>query len=142
GVWSVDLADVAGLAALGDPAPADALVVALAVAAALRVQGEPGRPLPDTLLASLRPKQLLLVLDGCERLLDACIAWVDGMLRACPHVRVLATSRAVFGIAGETACRVPPLGVPNEDLPMSGADVVAAVVESAAVRLFADRAAA
>jgi predicted ATPase/class 3 adenylate cyclase len=136
GVWPVDLA------VLGNPALADPTLVALAVAASLQVQGEPGRPLPATLLDYLRPKQLLLVLDGCERLLDACATWVDSVLRACPHVRVLATSRTVFGIAGETAWRVPPLGVPGEDLPAGEAGPVSAALASDAVRLFADRAAA
>ena len=141
GVWPVDVAALAD-PALASPELADPTLVALAVAASLRVQGEPGRPLPATLLDYLRPKQLLLVLDGCEGLLDACATWVDSVLRACPHVRVLATSRTVFGIVGETVWRVPPLGVPDEDLSADRAALVATTLKADAVRLFVDRATA
>ena len=73
GVWLVELA------ALADPA-----LVPQAVAAAVGVREEPGRPLLATLTDALRPKRLLLVLDNCEHLLDACARLADALLRACP----------------------------------------------------------
>src|SRR5207237_2848216 len=82
GVW------LAELAALADPA-----LVPQTVAAALGVREEPGRPLTQTLLDYLRPKLLLLVLDNCEHLLAACAQLADTLLRGCPNLRLLASSR-------------------------------------------------
>ena len=101
GVW------LAELGALADPA-----LVPQAVAAAVGVREEPDRPLLATLTAALRPKRLLLVLDNCEHLLDACARLAEALLRAGPGVRVLATSRAPLGAAGEALSPVPPLGLP------------------------------
>ncbi|MGH2352814.1 MAG: ATP-binding protein, partial [Chloroflexota bacterium] len=125
GVWLV------ALAALADPA-----LVPHAVAQAVGVREEPGRPLLGTLADALRPKRLLLVLDNCEHLLDACAHLADALLRACPHLRVLATGREALGIAGETAWRVPSLGLPDaRHLPP-----VEVLSQYEAVRLFIDRA--
>ena len=76
GVW------LAELAALADPA-----LVPQAAAAAVGVREEPGRPLLATLADALRPRRLLLVLDNCEHLLDACARLADALLRACPRLR-------------------------------------------------------
>jgi non-specific serine/threonine protein kinase len=94
---------------------------------------------------ALRPRRLLLVLDNCEHLLDACARLADALLRACPHMRLLATSREALGIAGEAAWRVPSLPVPP--VPAEGGAAAsppdaADLGRYAAVRLFADRAAA
>jgi predicted ATPase len=133
GVW------LAELAALADPA-----LVPQAVAAAVGVREEPGRPLLPTLTAALAPRRVLLVLDNCEHLLDACARLVDALLRACPHVRLLCTSREALGIAGEAVWRVPSLAVPAAAAGLHapvGPDA-AGLARSAAVRLFVDRAAA
>ena len=98
---------------------------------------EPGRPLPATLAEALRPKRLLLVLDNCEHLLDACARLADELLRACPHLTVLATSREALGVAGEAPYRVPSLAVPGPDA-RPPAETLA---QYEAVRLFAARAA-
>ena len=127
GVW------LAELAALADPA-----LVPQAVAAAVGVREEPGRPLLATLTDALRPKRLLLVLDNCEHLLDACARLADALLRACPHLRVLATSREALGIAGEVPYRVPSLALP--DAQRTGRPP-RALAPSEAVRLFVERAA-
>ncbi|MGH2344603.1 MAG: helix-turn-helix domain-containing protein, partial [Chloroflexota bacterium] len=82
GVWLVELA-----------AQAEPVLVPGAVAAALDVREEPGRLLTATLQDSLRDRRLLLVLDNCEHLVAACAALVGALLRACPHLRILATSR-------------------------------------------------
>ena len=61
----------------------------------------------------LRRRRLLLLLDNCEHLLEACARLADALLRGCPGVRMLATSRELLGVAGETAWRVPSLGPPG-----------------------------
>jgi predicted ATPase/DNA-binding transcriptional regulator YiaG len=88
-------------------------LVAEAVAATLRVRAPPGQPLADALAAALQSKGVLLVLDNCEHLVDACARLAELLLRACPGVRVLATSREPLGIGGEALYRVPPLALPN-----------------------------
>jgi hypothetical protein len=103
GVWLVELAP------LVDPALVDQ-----AVAAAVGVREESGQPLRATLLAALRARRLLLLLDNCEHLLDACARLADVLLRGCPHLRILATSREALGIGGEVTHRVPSLTAPHE----------------------------
>jgi predicted ATPase/DNA-binding CsgD family transcriptional regulator len=91
-----------------------------------------------TLADSLAGRQALLVLDNCEHLLDACAVLAGALLRACPDLRVLATSRQVLGVPGEVTFPVPPMPVPGEgDLPVSEH-----LLEYEAVRLFAERGAA
>ena len=129
-----DGAWLAELAALRDPA-----LVPQAVAGAVGVREEPGRALLATLTDALRAKRLLLVLDTCEHLLDACARLADGLLRTCAHLTVLATSREALGIAGETTWRVPSLAlpaVPDSRHPLP----VEALTRSEAVALFVDRA--
>jgi predicted ATPase/DNA-binding NarL/FixJ family response regulator len=86
----------------------------------------------------LRARQLLLVLDGCEHLADACAVLADALLRACPGLRILAVSRHVLGVAGEVTIAVPPMTVPGEVGPAGPEELMRAE----AVRLFAGRAAA
>ncbi len=121
------------LAALADP-----LLVPQTVAAALDVPEESDRPLQATLLGVLRDKHLLIVMDNCEHVVVACALLVDTLLRDCPDVRVLATSREALGVAGEVTWRVPPLSVPDPVLSPS----VEIVARSEAVRLFVERATA
>lgn len=102
GAWLVELA------ALSDPA-----LVPNAVAAVLGVREEPNRPLGDTLMNYLRSKQMLLVLDNCEHLIEAVARLVDALLGTCPRLRVLATSREALDIAGEANWVVPSLSVPG-----------------------------
>jgi non-specific serine/threonine protein kinase len=96
------------LASLADPA-----LVPGAVAQALGLREEPGRPILDTLTGALRGRRLLLVLDNCEHLAAACTALAGVLLRACPELRLLATSRAALGLSGERRYRVPPLSAPE-----------------------------
>ncbi len=81
---------------------------------------------------------MLLVLDNCEHLLQACAVLVDALLRGCPRMHILATSREPLGIDGEVAWRVPSLAVPALD----GPQTVAELEQSPAVQLFVERAAA
>jgi predicted ATPase/DNA-binding CsgD family transcriptional regulator len=118
GVWFVELAP------LTDPA----LVVG-GVARALGVLETPGRTQLDAILAALRTRQALLVLDNCEHVLAAAAELVERLLGECARLTILATSRAALNLAGEQVWRVPPLSWTAEG-PRA----------SAAVRLFVDRA--
>lgn len=123
GVWLVELA------ALTDPHR-----VQQALAGALRLREQPGVPITTTITDHLAPKRALIILDNCEHLLDACGDLADGLLRSCPHVRIVATSRQPLGVPGEAVHQVPGLGVPPAGTP---ADEVSAFE---AVQLFTERA--
>jgi predicted ATPase/DNA-binding SARP family transcriptional activator len=127
GVW------LAGLAALEDPA-----LVPQAVAQALGLREEPGRPLDTALADHLHARRVLLVLDNCEHLAEACATLADRLLRACPELRILATSREPLRSEGEMTWVVPSLSLPDPRREASPESLA----ESEAVRLFADRAGA
>ena len=103
-----DGAFVVELGPLSDPA-----LVPQQILSALAVPEEPGRIQTDTVVANLARKHLLLVLDGCEHLLWACADLAEAILRSCPKVHLLATSREPFRILGEVTWRVPSLSVPD-----------------------------
>ena len=125
GVWFADLAP------LGDPD-----LVAVTVADVLGVRQEPGRPVLDTLADAVGQQHLLVLLDNCEHVIGACAKLADALLRGCPGLALLATSREPLGIDGERVHRVPSMGIPADG------DDAAAIRASEAVRLLADRAAA
>jgi predicted ATPase len=102
GVWLVQLAPLS-----------EGELVPKAVAEALGVPERPQEPLLDTLAELLRDRQLLLILDNCEHLLEAVPSLVDLLLDSCPRVRILATSREGLGVEGEIRWVVPPLSVPE-----------------------------
>ena len=126
-----DGAFVVELGSLSDPA-----LVPQQVLSALGVPEEPGRVHTDTLIASLSGRHMLLVLDGCEHLLWACADLAEAVLRACPKVRILATSREPFRILGETTWRVPSLSVPDPSALPPGVELE----DFDAVHLFVSRA--
>jgi len=126
GAWLVELG------ALSDPT-----LVPQTVASTLAVREQPSRPLEATLADCLRPKQMLLLFDNCEHLLLACARLTEGLLRACPHLRILATSREGLGVGGELTYRVPSLSVPDvRRLPPPDS-----LMQREAVHLFTERAA-
>jgi predicted ATPase len=125
GVWFADLAP------LRDPD-----LVAVTVADVLGVRLETARPAPDVLAEAIGRRRLLVTLDNCEHVLDACAKLADVLLRNCPNLALLTTSREQLGIDGEHVYRVPSLSVPADG------DDIAAILASEAVRLLADRAAA
>src|SRR5712692_3774729 len=127
GVWLVDLAPLL----VPD-------LVAQTIATALGVREGPQRSVRDTLLDTLRDRELLLVLDTCEHLIASCAELVEALLRGAPALRILATSRETLGVCGETVCRVPSLSLP-EALASVPVD---ALVESDATQLFIERASA
>ncbi len=112
------------------------------LAGALGVQAEPGEPLLDTISRSLRGREMLVFLDNCEHLLDACAAAAERLLLDCPSLTILATSRQPLGISGETTWPVPPLSLPPDGEPRGTAKehLAARALDSPAVQLFMDRA--
>lgn len=92
---------------------ADSALVPRSVAAAVGARGTAGQPLLATLASALASRRLLLVLDNCEHLIGACARLAETLLRACPHLRILATSREPLRIAGEVTWRVPSLALPG-----------------------------
>jgi non-specific serine/threonine protein kinase len=131
GTWFVDLAPLS-----------DAALVPQAVARVLQVHETPGVPLTETLQEALGTRQLLLVLDNCEHLIDACARLADALLSACPHLRILATSRQPLGLTGETVWPVSPLSLPESAAPETGRWSSQALLKFAAIQLFVERAAA
>ncbi|MGQ0572690.1 MAG: BTAD domain-containing putative transcriptional regulator [Pseudonocardia sp.] len=133
GVWLCELAAVQDPAAVGH-----------AVAAALRVQQRSGLTIDDSIADYLRGREVLLVLDNCEHVLDAAAELVDALVRGCPKVTVLATSREPLGVAGERVLPVEPLPAadaaelfgdraaarrPGFDVAADGADAVAQICD-------------
>ena len=125
GVWIVQLASLS-----------EGALVPQAVAGALGLQEQPGQPFTDTLAEGLRGKELLLVVDNCEHLVEAAAELVDFLLGSCPRLKVLATSREGLGVEGEVRWPVPPLSVPDAQGPPTVEDLQG----SGAARLFAERA--
>ena len=124
GVWLVELAPLA-----------DPTLVAQTVASTLGLREQPGRTILDTLVDYLRGKNLLLILDNCEHLIEACAQLANALLRAAPHLKILATSREALRITGETAYHLPSLPLPD-----SQAASLEALAQNDCVRLFVDRA--
>lgn len=125
GIWVVELA------ALTDP-----LLVPQAVCAAIGVNPDANTSALEALINYLRSKRILLVLDNCEHLIDACSQLCAMLLRTCPELWILASSRELLGISGEHAYRVPSLSLPNSK------SILHIIQESEAVGLFVERAAA
>ena len=125
GVWLVELA------VLTDPA-----LVPQAVAGVLGVKEQAGQPVQNTLVEALKAKRLLLVLDNCEHLVAACASLSADLLRACPGVHILASSREPLNVAGEQVYRVPPLTLPDP----RRAQTAETLSQFEAVRLFIERA--
>ena len=134
GVWFVELGD------LRQPD-----LVVPCVASAVGVGEEPGRPLLETLADALRSRRLLLALDNCEHLIDACARVCRYLLASSPGLHLITTSREPLRVAAETVWQVPPLSVAPGDTTAAPGDATAApadACQSEAVRLFAARAAA
>src|SRR5205814_379295 len=125
GAWLVELATIA-----------DPKLVPQMIAATLDVREEPGKPLTSTLVDYLQPLQLLLVLDNCEHMIEACASLAQDLLRSCANLTILATSRQGLGIEGEICWRVPSLSLPDPRL-ISGPDDLR---KYEAVQLFVERA--
>ena len=125
GAWMVELAP------LSDPDR-----VPQTVAMVLGLKEALGRTISQTLTEYLKDKRLLLLLDNCEHLLEGCARLADMLVRQCPHLTILASSREPLGIGGEQAYRVPSLSLPDSEQVHTPVSVTA----FEAVQLFIDRA--
>ena len=127
GVWFADLSEVR-----------DESLVVEVVASTFGLRNESGGPLQEALVDFLSTRELLLVLDNCEQVIEAVAKLAETSLRACAELRILATSREALGIGGETVLPISPLGCPDADAePTRGG-----LPDSDALELFAARAAA
>ena len=124
GVWLVELDS------LREPE-----LVARVVAGTLGVRERPGRAIGASLAEELQAKNLLLVLDNCEHLIEAMANLTNELLDACPRLRILATSREPLRVAGEVVRRIPPLPVPTDPALLTEGELAGL----AATRLFLDR---
>jgi len=125
GVWLIELARLE-----------DATLLPAAVIGTLGLREVPGRTPLGTLVEHLRTRNTLLVVDNCEHLLAACAELADALLRACPSLTILTTSRAPLGVPGEITWRVPSMSLPAEPQ----REPIEALRQSDAVALFIDRA--
>ncbi|WP_432146484.1 ATP-binding protein [Streptomyces sp. bgisy084] len=116
----------------------DSSLFAHTVAAQLGLRDQPSRTTIDMVIEYLGSREVLLTLDNCEHLIDDCAQFIDGVIRGCPQVQILATSRQSLGVYGETTLVVPPLPVPSpEAVPSPDA-----LTQYDSVKLFVDRAGA
>ena len=127
GTWLVELATVSSPE-----------LVPLALASVLGVHEDQARPLMTALQDHLQPKTILLLLDNCEHLLEACAQLANALLHACPHLKILVSSREALGMAGEVSFRVSSLSLPDaQHLPS-----LERLTQYDSVRLFIERAVA
>jgi predicted ATPase len=124
GAWVVELAGLR-----------DGALLAPEVARSLGLLDQSARWGVATLAERLAGREILLVVDNCEHLRDACAVLAGALLRACPGLRILGTSREVLGVGGEVSFPVPPMPVPAEGVMPAGEGLL----EYEAVRLFAAR---
>jgi predicted ATPase/DNA-binding CsgD family transcriptional regulator len=124
-------------------------LVPKAVASTLGVPEQPGRSVREALAAFLEEKQLLIILDNCEHLVAVCARLADSLLRACPELRILATSREPLALSGERIYPVPALSFPSASelaeisvLETITPDILEDLARYEAINLFLDRAAA
>jgi predicted ATPase/DNA-binding SARP family transcriptional activator len=123
GVWLMELAS------LSDPA-----LVPQTVAKLFQLAEQAGESLTEKLIRVLRPKNMLLILDNCEHLLDACAQIANTLLKNCPNLKILTTSREPLGITGEAQYHVPSLGLPDLQ------QILERLLDYESVQLFDERA--
>jgi predicted ATPase/class 3 adenylate cyclase len=128
GAWLVEMG------ALVDPE-----LVPQVIANVLGVCNETRKDLPNTLIDYLRSRQTLLVLDQCESLLEACTQLTDTLLRTCPNMKILATSREALRIPGEMVFQMPSLSLPDSEAIQQAGLILAEYPQSDAVALFTVR---
>ena len=126
GVWFIPLETLS-----------DEELIPQVVASYFDLEEQAGRSVLDRLVDALRNKNLLILLDNCEHVLEACALLAETLLWSCPQVRILATSRDLLRIEGEAVYSVPPLALPNDQ----ASEAVDGEMQGEAMRLFAERAA-
>ena len=123
GIWLVELAP------LNNPE-----LIPQTIASIFGMTSTSNVPLTEALINYFRAKTALLILDNCEHILDACAQLTDTLLKHCPNLKIIATSREALGILGEASYPVPSLGVPDTEKPLDS------YREFESVRLFEERA--
>ncbi|HLO31109.1 MAG TPA: adenylate/guanylate cyclase domain-containing protein [Anaerolineales bacterium] len=132
GVWLIELAQLA-----------DPRYVLSTIASTFNLRELQGAPLIDTLTDYLRAKQLLLVLDNCEHLIETCARLSSHFVRACPNLKIIASSREALGINGETVYHVPSLSLPPAPAAGDGGEdggKSKSLMDYESTRLFTERA--
>ncbi len=130
GVWLIEFAPIS-----------DPTRIVEVITSVLSIREEPDRPLKTTLLSSLRDREILLIFDNCEHLLAATSSLAAELLRTCPRLKILATSRHSLGVAGEQTFPVPPLGMLDVRIhELTGPNVAEQLSQFDAVKLFIERA--
>lgn len=125
GVWLAELAPLQ-----------DQSLLEQTVAAVFGLKEQTRLSIQEVLTNELETKQMLIVLDNCEHLIDSCARFAAHVIQSCPGVKIVVTSREPLNIAGETIWRVSSLAMPNRDDPIA----VDQLLQYEAVQLFADRA--
>jgi len=125
GVWLMELAPLV-----------EGTLVGQEISKTLNIREKPDRPTADALVDELRSKNLLLILDNCEHLVDAVARLAEMLLVSCPGLRILATSREALGIPGEVNHPVPPLALPDPKHP----NTMEGMERAESARLFIERA--
>ena len=123
GVWLIELAPLV-----------NSTYIISTIASTFKLREAQGIPLMDIVANYLRGKQLLLILDNCEHLIEACAKISDELLHHCPNLKIIASSREALGIDGETIYRVPSLSLPD-----NGTSITS-LLDFEATRLFTERA--
>jgi predicted ATPase/class 3 adenylate cyclase len=130
GVWLIELAQLA-----------DSDYILSTIASTFHLREQQGAPLIDTITDYLRGKQLLLVLDNCEHLVETCARLSQHFLQACPNLKMITSSREALGIDGETLYRVPSLSLPQEVEDLRDPEYLTQdLMQYEATRLFIERA--
>ncbi|HEY8684178.1 MAG TPA: BTAD domain-containing putative transcriptional regulator [Chloroflexota bacterium] len=125
GVWMVELASLS-----------DGLLIAQEVARALSIPERPGESPHSAIVAGVAQKRLLLLLDNCEHLIESCAAFAQLLLRSCPLLHMIVTSREPLNVPGEVTYVVPPLSLPD----LRSVYEPEQMAKTEAVGLFLDRA--
>ena len=128
GVWLAELAPIL-----------EPRLLVQSVATALNVREEPGKPLLQTVAQAIGNREMLLLLDNCEHVLDAAAILTDTLLKQCPNLKIMASSREALSTRGERTYWIPTMSLPTETV-ISGNSGIEVLLGSEAVRLFADRA--
>lgn len=126
GVWLVEFAAIA-----------DSSLILRTIASTFEIGEVPGVPLNTLVHDFLREKQLLMILDNCEHLVEAIAKVADELLHVAPHIKIIASSREALGINGETIYRVPSLSLPRVD-----ENTKETAMDFESVQLFVERASA
>lgn len=130
GVWLIEFAPIS-----------DPTRIVEVITSVLGIREEVDRPLKSTLLSSLRDREILLIFDNCEHLLAATSSLAAELLRTCPRLKILATSRHSLGVAGEQTFPVPPLSMLDVRIhELTGPNVAEQLSQFDAVKLFIERA--